>query len=180
MRTATRRPALRHGALASTALVAALVLSGCSNAPDISAQREDAVTLAEHVRGSLEYLDALTDVDVVDDASVTVPCAEGGEHYRWLAVGRLPNPNPEAGAAATDTQLDVAAQAVRGAVAQNPLGPDHLDRAWESTPTDEPVARQVGWYSDSGDARGSRLTADFIPIDGSSVLVRLEAATACG
>ncbi|MBO1752155.1 hypothetical protein J4G33_10100 [Actinotalea sp. BY-33] len=165
--------------------MAVLVLAGCSSAPDISAQREDAVPLAAHVRGSLDDLASLINVDVVDDASVTVPCAEGGEHYRWLAVGRLPNPNPEADTVATDTvatdtQLDVAAQAVRGAVAQNPLGPDHLDQAWESTPTDEPVTRQIGWYSDSGDAQGSRLTADFIPVDGSSMLVRLEVATACG
>jgi hypothetical protein len=177
VRTATRPPALRHGALASTALVAVLVLAGCSSAPDISSQREDAVTLAEHVRGSLEYLNGLTDVDVVDDASATVPCVEGGEQYRWLAIGRLPG--PETDMAATDAELDAADRAVWGAYAQNPLGPDHLDQAWESTPTDEPVTRQTTWYSDDGDARGSRLTADLIPLDGSTVLVRLEAATAC-
>lgn len=178
MLTDARRSAQRQGALASAALVSVLVLAGCTGAPDVSTQRDDAVALAEHVRTSLEDLDGLTEVDVVDDASATTPCAAGGERYRWLAVGHLPA--VEADADDRDAHLDAAARAVNGAVAQNPLGADHLDQAWESAPTDEPVARQLTWYADDGDARGTYLTVDLIPLDGPSVLVRLEAATACG
>lgn len=174
-----RTPRVLPVVVISGALLA--LVTACSTPPGPDDQRSDLLTVAEHVETELVELFDLADLRVVDDGAEPVPCPAGGERYRRLTIGTMDLADYTEVDDTTDLvdgRLDFADGAVGGAVATNPVA-GYFDRS-RSIFTDEPEPRQAVYYSDEGPGRGAWLTADLVPFEDGSVLVRLEASTTCG
>lgn len=173
-------PRVLAGVVTSAAVLA--LATACSTPPGPQDQRSDLLAVAEHVETDLVDLYGLADVRVIDDGAEPVPCPGGGERYRRLTIGTVDFADHvvmDPTANLVDVRLDLVDGAIGGSVAGNPVARDYFDRGW-SERTDEPRPRQTMHYSEDGPGRGAWLAADLVPFEDESVLVRLEASTACG
>lgn len=133
--------------------------------------------VAEHVVTRLDLVDLRT----ADDGAEPVPCPDGGERYRRLSFGTMDLSDYvelDDVTDLTDGRLDQADSYLDAALTA-PEVAVYLNRS-RSVFTDDPVPRQVLYFGDEGESRGAWLTADLVPFEDGSVLVRLEASTVCG
>ena len=174
-----RMPRVLPAVVTSGALLA--LVTACSTPPGPEDQRTDLLTVAEHVETELVELFDLADLRVVDEGAEPVPCPAGGERYRRLTIGTMDLADHVEGDGSgdpVDGRLDFAESAVDGAVATSPVA-GYFGRS-RSRFTDEPQPRPAMYFSEEGPGRGAWLTADLVPFEDGSVLVRLEASTTCG